>query len=360
MGARLAFLLAVFAAGALTCVSSRAAFADDPRTVDAGKPVDDPMQACLAAGQKALDLEKLGKLLDARTQLALCAAPACGQYVSPACQKRIQDITVKLPSIILLPRDSEGSELQGVQVTIDGSETRTLDGKPVTLDPGAHTFRFEAVGLRPSERTYVLVEGAQGRQEQVIVGVTEAPPADAAAPAAAPEDVTPAPAADAAPTPAAEATPAAAPPEPTPVAATPVPTERTSFDRSSESVPGGGNKVPAFVVGGVGVLGVAVGSVLGAMAFSDWSSSQSDCHSTMCTANLRPRAVHEHDSAKTEAAGSTVGFAVGGVALVAAAYLFFNPPGQERTKMERSKAPVAVEPSVSPAYAGLSLHGAFE
>jgi hypothetical protein len=358
MGARLAFLLAAFAAGALTCVSSRAAFASDPRTIDAGKPLDDPMQACLAAGQKALDLEKLGKLLDARTQLGICAAPACGQYVSPACQKRIEDITAKLPSIILLPRDSEGSELQGVQVTIDGGETKTLDGKPVTLDPGAHTFRFEALGLRPSERTYVLVEGAQGRQEQVVVGVTEAPPADAAAPAPAPEDVTPAPAADAAPTPA-EATPAAAPPEPTPVAAPPVATERTSSDRSSESVPGG-NKVPAFVVGGVGVLGVAVGSVLGAMAFSDWSASQSDCHSTMCTANLRPRAVQEHDSAKTEAAGSTVGFAVGGAALVAAAYLFFNPPGQEHTKKERSRAPVAVEPRVSPAYGGLSLHGAFE
>lgn len=116
--------------------------------------------------------------------------------------------------------------------------------------------------------------------------------------------------------------------------------------------------MPAFVVGGVGVLGVAVGAVLGAMAFSDWSSSQSDCSSTSCTASLRPRAVHEHDSAKTEAAGSTVAFAVGGAALVVGAYLFFNPP--ERTKKERSKAPLAVEPSLSPAFAGLSLHGAFE
>lgn len=227
MVARLAFPLPALVAGALACLSSRAVFADDPRTADGGKPVDDPMQACLAAGQKALDLEKQGKLLDARTQLAICAAPACGPYISPACQKRIEDISATLPSILFLPKDAEGSELVGVQVTIDGGEAKTLDGKPLTLDPGPHTFRFETLGLRPSERTYVLVAGVQGRQEPVVVGAPESPPADASAAAPAPAEATPAPAAETTPTP----VPTDATPAPVMrVVVSPVPAAGTALD----------------------------------------------------------------------------------------------------------------------------------
>ncbi|MGH7434096.1 MAG: hypothetical protein ACRENE_00310, partial [Polyangiaceae bacterium] len=102
---------------------------------------------------------------------------------------------------------------------------------------------------------------------------------------------------------------------------------------------------------------LAVGSVLGAMSYSSWSSSQSDCSSTKCTASLRPRAVNEHDAAKTEAAGSTVAVAVGGVALVVGAYLFLNPPRHDEN---HSTARLAVEPSLSPSFAGLSFHGAFK
>jgi hypothetical protein len=94
------------------------------------------------------------------------------------------------------------------------------------------------------------------------------------------------------------------------------------------------------------------------MSYSSWSSSQSDCSNTKCTASLRPRAVNEHDAAKTEAAGSTVAFTVGGVALVVGAYLFLNPPGHGES--HPSTARLAVEPSLAPNYAGLSFHGAFK
>ncbi|MGH7437124.1 MAG: hypothetical protein ACRENE_15730, partial [Polyangiaceae bacterium] len=258
MRARHAFLLAALPVGVLACLSSWPAGADEKlKTTDAGArstdagagPVDDPMPACLAAGQKALDLQKQGKLLDARAQLALCAAPGCGQYISPACQKQGADITAKLPSILFVPKDAEGSELVGVQVTIDGGETRTLDGKPLTLDPGPHTFRFEALGLRPSERTFALVEGVQGRQEPVVVGVTETPPAGADAEAPPPAEAPPAPVAEA---PADAEAPSDAEATLASAMAQEVATERTSRLRPGESAPGEGNKVPGLVVGGFG------------------------------------------------------------------------------------------------------------
>lgn len=300
---RLAFFVA---AGVLACLSSQVvAFADD-----------DSMAACIAASDKALDLKKQGKLLEARTQLAACAAQTCGPDISPVCQKRLGEVGAMLPSIVFLPKDGSGHDLVGVKMTVDGARTEILDGRPVTLDPGAHAFRFEATGLPVVERTYVLAEGAQGRQERVDMG---APPAG-----------------------------------------TSLALARPSPDRPGESGGGSGRKTAGLVVGGVGVLGVTAGLVLGLMAISEWSSSQSDCRSTpTCSPTMRPQAVREHDTAATEATGSTIAFAVGGAALVAGAYLFFTAPSSSSTT-GRSTAPVRVEPSVSPAYAGLSLHGAFQ
>jgi hypothetical protein len=132
----------------------------------------------------------------------------------------------------------------------------------------------------------------------------------------------------------------------------------TSPYRSVPPEPPAGNKAPAFVVGGVGLLGLAVGSVLGAMAMSDWNASKSDCSATNCTASLRPKAVTEHDSAKTEAAASSVAFVLGGAAIAVGAYLYLSAP--EATKNDRPRTSIAIAPSVSPDYAGLSLHGDFK
>jgi hypothetical protein len=220
-----------------------------------------------------------------------------------------------LPSVVFLPKDGGGHDLVGVKVTIDGTRSQTLDGRPVTLDPGAHKFRFEAAGLPVVERAYVLAEGAQGRQERIDMGT-----------------------------------------QPTGAAATPV----ASPGGTSQSGGGSGRRTVGLVVGGVGVLGVAAGSVLGLMAISEWSSSQADCRTTpTCSASARPQAVREHDTAASEGTGSTIAFAVGGAALAAGAYLFFTAP-RPATTTGNSTAPVRVEPSVSPAYAGLSLHGVFQ
>ena len=142
---------------------------------------DDPMAQCIATSDKGLDLRKQGKLIDARRVLAACATPACGAAISAVCQKRISDINAAMPSIILLPKDAAGQDVVGVKVAIDGLPTdQVLDGRPIAIDPGTHTFRLEGLGQPPIERSFVIAEGAKDRQERVDMAPAAARPAQGA------------------------------------------------------------------------------------------------------------------------------------------------------------------------------------
>jgi hypothetical protein len=283
---------------------------------------DDPMSQCIAASEKGLDLRKQGKLLEARGVLAACAAATtCGPDISSVCQKRIAEISATLPSIVFLPKDAAGNDVAGVKVTIDDAAagasgaSGVLDGRPIVLDPGNHTFKFEFPGHPPVERSFVLLEGAKDRQERVDL----VPPA----------------------------------PPPSPVAS-------SVGAHGAEGAPSGsGQRTAALVVGGVGVLGVAAGTVFGLLASSKWSDSKNECgsSSSLCLGN-RAQAVSDHDAAATDATVSTVAFAAGGAAIAAGAFLFFTAPhgGPETSKPEGH---VALVPILGPSTAGLSAQGVF-
>jgi len=305
--------------GLAALLASRAAQADDHARAAAAP--DDPTAACIAASDRGLDLRKQGHLIEARAVLAGCAAAACGTVISAVCQKRIADINSALPTIIFLPRGADGHDVVGVSISVDGaSERRSLDGRPIAIDPGVHTFWFEAPGQPPVERSFVIAEGAKDRQEHVDVG-----PASPVAPAT--------------------------------TAPSPAPAPSTKHD--------GGSKTGAWIVGGVGVLGVAAGSVFGLLAMSENSSSQADCRTSASCAN-HSQAVTEHNSASTDAAISTIGFAAGGVALAVAAVLFAVSPSSSEastsspTPSDRARSSIHVEPSLAPQAAGLTLRGVFE
>jgi hypothetical protein len=78
----------------------------------------------------------------------------------------------------------------------------------------------------------------------------------------------------------------------------------------------------AIAAGGVGVAGIAVGSVLGVLAITKWSDAKDGCDPAGCTG----ASVSEGQSAETLGNLSTVGFIIGGVGLAAAAVLWFTAP----------------------------------
>ena len=273
----------------------------------------DPVADCIAASDRGIDLRKQGKLVEARQVLATCAAATCGADISNVCRKRIATINAALPSIVFLPKDASGADILGATVTVDGAATtQVLDGRPISLDPGAHTFRFEAAGQPPLDRSFVLIEGAHDRQERVDIGPAPLPRL------AGSEGGEP--------------------------AASPAPS-------------GSSRSTMAFVVGGVGILGVAAGSVLGLMASSSWSSSKSDCQSAASCSD-HSRAVSEHDAASAEATVSTIAFIAGGAALATSAVLLLTAP-RSPAGAGTGGARLRLEASLAPGAAGIALAGGF-
>jgi hypothetical protein len=80
-------------------------------------------------------------------------------------------------------------------------------------------------------------------------------------------------------------------------------------------------KIAAFVLGGVGVGSLAVGSVFGLRAFSKRADSDKHCPNQVCSLE----GVQLNDQAKTAATVSTVTFAVGLTGVAVATYLMLRP-----------------------------------
>ena len=113
-------------------------------------------------------------------------------------------------------------------------------------------------------------------------------------------------------------------------------------------------RVSALVVGGVGLSGVVVGSVFGAMAKSQWSATLDQCKERdprRCTAE----GVDRGGRAKTSATISTVGFVAGGAGLAAAAILWFTAPARHAP----ARVGWSVEPLAGPEAFGGVLRGSF-
>jgi hypothetical protein len=70
----------------------------------------------------------------------------------------------------LIAKNAAGSDLVDVKVTVDGAPLATkLDGLAVDVDPGAHTFAFEAPDGRVEQKV-VITEGGKAQRVSVAFG----------------------------------------------------------------------------------------------------------------------------------------------------------------------------------------------
>lgn len=83
-----------------------------------------------------------------------------------------------------------------------------------------------------------------------------------------------------------------------------------------------GNRWPALVAGGVGVVGIGVGTIFGLQSMSKHDDAEKHCSGDQCT----PEGIALRDDAIAAGNVSTVGFIVGGVGLAAGAVLWFTLP----------------------------------
>jgi hypothetical protein len=124
---------------------------------------------CVAASDQGQGLRLDGKLTAARVELLVCADPSCPSIVRAACARWLIDLERQIPSIIVVARDSAGTDVLGVHVSLDGGEPHDVaSGRPTPLDPGTHTLHFVAPSGAVVDRVLVLAEGEQRRLVEAV------------------------------------------------------------------------------------------------------------------------------------------------------------------------------------------------
>jgi hypothetical protein len=259
---------------------------------------------CVEASEAGQDLQQARKFRDARTKLALCVAQSCPGPVREDCAARLRDVDKAMPSIVFEFKDVNGDEVPGVGVSVDGATiVDHLGGAALPVDPGEHTFTFDAAG-RTTERKLVVVEGVKLRREVIVLGA--------------------------------------------PAPATSPPTAQRPESTTGTPANGGGGtmRLLAFVAVGVGVVGLGVGIGAGLAATSKHSTLEGECpHAPSCPTS----ASGDLDSFHTLRTASTVSYVIGAVGVVGGAVLFLTTLSRKT-----STSTAGVHPWIGLGSAGLS------
>ncbi len=241
---------------------------------------EETKEACVAAHSDSQGLRTQGKLLEAKEKLLLCTRPECPGIARSDCNKWLTEIQDEIPSLIVIAKDPDKNDVTSVRVISDGKViAEELTAEPIYMDPGKHSLRFEHAGSKALERQLLLRVGERNRRVEI-----QLVPDDAVA---------------------------------EPVASTPATPD--SPERADE-----GSSIPAatWILGGVGVVGLA-----GFTYFAlDGSSKESDLDA------CKPNCAHDDvQSAHRSYLIGDISLGVGVAALVGAAYFYFDGRGSKTT-----------------------------
>lgn len=224
----------------------------------------DDREQCASSAEDAQKLRDEGKYRRAREQMLVCARDVCPGPIKSDCGKWLTELDRDAPTVVFGARDSKGADVFDVKVSMDGNPIQEkLDGKPVLVDSGEHTFKFEAKDGSVKEEKVLLRAAEKARPIIATFGTTTTPP----------------------------------PPPP----------------------PGGGEGsiVPAIVVGGIGVIALGSFAIFGIGGKNDVDDLQK-CKPTCPEKDV--------DSARTKLIIADISLGVGIVALGVATYMFLTRP----------------------------------
>jgi hypothetical protein len=207
----------------------------------------------------------------------------------------------------------EAARVPGLEVKRDATLVRPpMWGAPMPVDPGKHAVHASAPGHKPWTASIEV----PGKGASLSVQVLALEPLDAGAPG----PVAPGP----------SAAPAAAPTQPS-----------TSPDAAPAGDAGRGQRLAGFVVGGAGLVGLGVGTVLAFGARSRFQESEAHCREDLCS----QAGVDIRDDARGKGTVATVVGGIGVAALAAGAVLVLTAPSAGASRASRATPPtVAVGP----------------
>jgi hypothetical protein len=248
---------------------------------------------CARASEDAQNLRDDGKLLQARQDFLECSNDSCPASIRKDCVESLAKLEANIPTLVFTAKDEQGHELTAVKVKADGAViAEKLDGKAINVDPGPHTFKFEVAGSSPLEQQIVVREGEKNRSVAV------------------------------------------------------------SWEKNAAGVVVSGgttqkaSHVPAYIVGGLGIIGLGLGTTFAILGTDGYNTLKNGCgKTTSCTeADIAPT--------KTQLLVADISFGVGIVALVTAIVLFV-------TESSSSSSPKVGHVRVLPFTNGFGLGGSF-
>jgi hypothetical protein len=253
-------------------------------TVGEARADDLTKEQCVEANESAQSLRQDGKLPAARAQLIICLAKTCPGPVRDDCAERMTELERAAPTIVFAAKGSNGQALRAVQITMDGARLADhLDGSALAVDPGEHVFALIADGYEGLSKKLLVLEGVKGRKEVMNLALTT----------------------------------------PTETPATPV----LALPSDQRPWPGRDQRTLAYVLGGVGIVGIGVGTFFGLYAKSTYDDAASN--SSSCAPGIsfcRSEDVDRAKSAHTQATISTIAFIAGGALLTGGIVLFVIAP----------------------------------
>jgi hypothetical protein len=271
----------------------------------------DDKQACRIAYEQTQTLRREGKLSSAREQALVCVRDVCAQFIRVDCATWLGEIESSQPTVIFEVYDAAGRETSAVRVSLDGKPwLEKLDGSAKVIDPGQHRIRLEREGEAGIDQTVQIREGEKNRKLSASFQKT-------------------------------------APPKPTLTAPAAV------VERSDAGAPEARSIAP-WIVGGVGVAGLAVGGILGAVVLGQ--KAMTDEHCDDATQTCDATGMTAANTGRTLGPISTVGFIVGGLGVgVSAVWLLTRAPAQR----EAGAAMVGMGPVMTASGAEWRLQGSW-
>lgn len=270
------------AASSLLALLVVSGLAGDARAADA-------VAECIGANERSLNLRKEGKLLDARRELATCAASSCPDAVQQACRDGIASLNTSIPSIVFRVKDAAGQDLMDVQMWIDGQPAGAVGVVARQVDPGRHVFRFRSADRGETESAFVLREGESDRVESIVLGPGATP--------GAPVPISTA-------SGAAASTPSAGP-------------EGVARGSSASSL-----RTAGSIVGAVGVVALTASGALALVAKSKYDGAKG-CSGAVCT---DPNGFDTRNTARSEGDAATVVALAGAAAAAVGLVLWIAAP----------------------------------
>ena len=142
-----ALLLTSYAAGAQS---------SDPAT-----PAPPDRAACVTAHTNAQEFKRSGKLIEAESELKICASAGCPGAIISDCGQWISDLEQTTPSLIFEVR-VDGKQITDFDAQVDG--VRVGDHtKAHRVNPGRHVVHVQVPNFEPKEETVALPEGQRMR-----------------------------------------------------------------------------------------------------------------------------------------------------------------------------------------------------